>query len=456
MNSLFDTPTKRSEGLRIVELTAENVKRIKAVSIRPAGNLVEISGRNGQGKSSVLDAIWWALSGATHIQAVPIRKGATEALIKLDLGTIKVTRTFREKEGPPFFATSIVVENEDGARFPSPQSMLDRLVGELSFDPLAFARMDAKGQFDALKRFVPGFDFEADKKAYEADFKARTETARKAKDLRVQASGIVVVKDAPAERVDDAALVADLERAGEHNTDLERRKARRDQASSEALQLTEAADACRFNAKALRAQADEEDRRAGAHEASAQEIRNKLASAEALPAAIDTSAVRRQIEAARASNDLFDRATRSQAERTRIEEAASAAERMAADLTKALEKRKADRVATIAAAKMPVEGLSFGDGEILLDGVPFEQGSDAERLRASIAIAMESNPKLRVIRVRDGSLLDEEAMRLLAEMADDRDYQVWIERVGGNGRVGFVIEDGSTAGAPAGSLAAAE
>jgi recombinational DNA repair ATPase RecF len=62
-------------AMKIIELQAENVKRLRAVTITPEGNIVEISGRNGQGKTSVLDAIWWAVSGTTHIQAVPIRKG---------------------------------------------------------------------------------------------------------------------------------------------------------------------------------------------------------------------------------------------------------------------------------------------------------------------------------------------------------------------------------------------
>ena len=55
---------------------------------------------------------------------------------------------------------------------------------------------------------------------------------------------------------------------------------------------------------------------------------------------------------------------------------------------------------------------------------------------------MRSNAKLKIVRVRDGSLLDEESLALLAKMADAEGYQVWIERVDSGGRVGFVIEDG--------------
>ena len=91
---------------------------------------------------------------------------------------------------------------------------------------------------------------------------------------------------------------------------------------------------------------------------------------------------------------------------------------------------------------MPVEGIEFGEDSVLLNGVPFEQASDAEQLRASVAIAMAANPKLRVIRIRDGSLLDDEAMQLLGTMATEADMQVWIERVDSSGRIGFVLEDG--------------
>ncbi|KMO23108.1 ATP-binding protein, partial [Methylobacterium aquaticum] len=186
-----------------------------------------ITGRNGQGKSSVLDAIWWALAGTSHIQAVPIRKGENEARIRLDLGEIKVTRTFKRQEDGTF-PTKILVESADGARYPSPQRMLDSLLGARSFDPLAFTRMDGKDQLEALKRFVPGVDFDAIDKANKADFTKRTDVNREARTLRSQAAGISLPEDAPSERIDDAALVAKMQQAGEHNALVERRRANRE------------------------------------------------------------------------------------------------------------------------------------------------------------------------------------------------------------------------------------
>lgn len=421
--------------MKIVQLQAENVKRLKAVEISPEGHIVEITGRNGQGKSSVLDAIWWALAGTTHIQAVPIRKGENEARIRLDLGEIKVVRTFRKREDQTF-TTSIAVESTDGARYPSPQRMLDGLLGALSFDPLAFTRMDGKAQMEALKRFVPGVDFDAIEKANKADFDRRTDVNRQAKALRAQASGIVVPADAPAERIDDAALVAEMEQAGDHNALIERRRAGREAAAAEVKRLDAEAERLRGEIAVL-------TDRLRDTEGTADQKRGQLANAETLPKPIDTAALRERIAAASRLNAAFDARNR----RAGIERDAESAEEQSAVLTNAIADRKAAMQAAVAQAEMPVAGLSFGADEILLDGVPFDQASSAEQLRTSVAIAMAANPKLRVIRVQDGSLLDEEAMRILAEMAQASDYQVWIERVGVSGGVAIVIEDGTVKGA---------
>jgi hypothetical protein len=93
-------------------------------------------------------------------------------------------------------------------------------------------------------------------------------------------------------------------------------------------------------------------------------------------------------------------------------------------------------------AKFPIEGLSFGEDGVLYNGVPFKQCSAAERLKVSMAMAMALNPKLRVIRILDGSLLDSTNMNLIQEMVKEKDYQVWIEVVDESGKVGITIEGG--------------
>lgn len=439
------------KGLKIISLQAENLKRITAVRIDPKRNLVEIRGRNAQGKSSVLDAIWWALAGAGNIQADPIRKGQERAVVTLDLGDLIVTRTFT-KQDDGSFRTSITVENGDGARFPSPQRMLDDLLGSLTFDPLAFARMKPKEQFDALKGFVPGIDFANIEGLNRADFEKRTGVNRRAKELTAQAQAIAIPESLPAERIDEDAIIAEIGEVGNHNATIERRKEGREAANKEAADFRSAAAGCRERAAELRRQAEELDADAITNDAEAASREERLANAEPLPEPKDAAAIRARLDDAKRTNTLIDQATR----RTQLQEQAKTAQAEAEVLTANIAARDKAKLDAIAAAKLPIDGLGFGDDAITLNGLPFEQASDAERLRASCAIAMASNPKLRVIRVRDGSLLDEDGMRLLGEMADQHDCQVWVEAVDSSGRVGIVLEDGHVASTPESRAAMAQ
>jgi len=446
--------TQAPKGLKIISLQAENLKRLTAVRIDPKGNLVEIRGRNAQGKSSVLDAIWWALAGAGNIQADPIRKGQERAVIKLDLGELIVTRTFTK--GDDGFRTSITVENGEGARFASPQRMLDDLLGSLTFDPLAFARMKPKEQFDALKGFVPGIDFANIEGLNRADFEKRTAVNRRHKELTAQAQAIAIPETLPAERVDEDALVAEIGDVGEHNAQIERRKEGREAAANQAAELR--LDVKRTHEEIERVKATaaariaELEKEAEEYAAAATDYETKLANAEPLPAPKDAAAIRARLDDAKRTNALIDQAAR----RTQLQEQAKAAQAEAEALTASIAARDKAKLDAIAAAKLPIDGLGFGDDAITLNGLPFEQASDAERLRASCAIAMASNPKLRVIRVRDGSLLDEDGMRLLGEMADAHDCQVWVEAVDSSGRVGIVLEDGHVASTPESRAAMAQ
>lgn len=62
--------------MKIISLESENIKRLKAVRIKPDGLLVQITGKNGAGKTSVLDSIMMALAGGSTIPEKPIRDGS--------------------------------------------------------------------------------------------------------------------------------------------------------------------------------------------------------------------------------------------------------------------------------------------------------------------------------------------------------------------------------------------
>src|SRR3990172_2313145 len=135
--------------LRIVKLEAANVKRLTAVEITPDGSLIVVGGKNGAGKTSVLDSIAMALGGKDLVPELPLRRGADHGHVEVDLGDLVVRRTFTEKGGG-----TLTVGNKDGAIYKSPQKILDQLVGRLSFDPLDFARMDPRQQRETLRSLV--------------------------------------------------------------------------------------------------------------------------------------------------------------------------------------------------------------------------------------------------------------------------------------------------------------
>lgn len=425
--------------MKIVRLTAENIKKLRAVEITPTGELVIISGRNAQGKTSVLDSIWWALAGTAAIQGQPIRKGQTKARIKLDLGEIVVERKFTPA------GSTLSVESADGARFPSPQKMLDALLGELSFDPLAFARMDPREQFDELRR-VAKLEIDVDKldALNRGDFAKRTEVNRDAKAKRAQADAITIPSGIPSERVDEDKLVDELQQAGEHNGLIETRKANRLAVQEAAAADKHQAEEKRYRAARLRQDADAEDAAAAALLKAADEKAAKLLAAPELPKPIDAAAIRVQLEEAKRINAGVAARDR----RAEIVKEAEALEAQSKVITETMEAREKAKRDAVKAAAMPVEGLGFGEGVVTYNDVPFDQASSAEQLRVSMGIAIAANPKLRVIRILDGSLLDADSMRIVSEMAKADDFQVWIECVDSSGKLGVVIDDGAVVAAP--------
>jgi hypothetical protein len=429
--------------LKIVRLDVENVKRIVAVSITPTGAMVEIAGKNAAGKSSILDSIWFALGGAGALQKAPIRKGQDKASIRLDLGDYIVLRKFARISGDEF-TTSLTVENAEGGKLTKGQTLVESFLGDLTLDPLEFTRMKPRDQFDTLKGYVEGVDIEAIDAANRTDFDKRTDVNRRAKGKTAEADALPIPEATPAGKVDEAELVDEIAAVGTHNGEIAERKLRRENAA-EAIETTrKAAAKARADAVRLRNEADQADGDAANLESQAETLDARLKAAPPLPESKDASEVRTRLDVAKKTNAAVALAER----RKTLREEADKLDKESEAITARMEARAKQKQDAIATAKLPVEGITFADGAILLGGVPFDQASDAEQLRASVAIAMAGEPRLRVLRIREGSLLDEDGLKLVAEMAQARDWQVWIERVTSGGKGGFVIEDGQVRSTP--------
>lgn len=431
--------------MRIIQFRAENFKRLSAVSIKPDGTIVNISGKNGQGKSSVLDAIWAALGGAENMPAVPVRAGADEAIIRLDLGEYIVTRKIKTKEDGSF-TTGLVVEGADGVRAKSPQAVLNGLMGRFCLDPMAFVKMAPKDQFDALKHLVPGLDLDVIKAADEEDRERRTAENRKHKEA-LAAAMAAGAKDGLLEPVDVSTITADIARASDFNQSITDRKTRRANAEAEAKAFEDKALVCRQQQeiirdeiKRLETSMETQVSQFGEFVTKANELRDKLAAAPALPEMLNTADLAQALATANTNNIEAEK----QRQRDAMLDRAKNHEKVSSALTDAIEARAEQKKQAIASAKFPVEGLSLGEEEVLVNGLPFAQAATSQKIKTAMAIAMASNPEIRVVRVEDGSLLDADALAIVADVAKAQDFQVWIETVsdGSGSSSGFVIEDG--------------
>lgn len=418
--------------MRIIRLEAENVKKLRAVAIEPTGNVVQITGANGSGKTSVLDCIWMALGGKDAVPSTPVRQGEESARITLDLGEFIVTRTFSAAG-----TTALKVTSPQGAVYGSPQTMLDKLLGSLSFDPLAFSRMKPREQRDQLATLA-GLATMLDEldAAHKQDYEARTAVNRAAKQTAAQLAAMPAVD--PCEPVVMANLVTALREAQHHNEQVNRERERRD---AQARQIAAAHD----KAAALRAEANRLLDEATTLAARAGEEQVALSKLPALAPLADVAAIERQFEEAERINGQ----ARAYAERSKIAALLQEHEAEAQAITAHMAQREAERRRVIEAATFPIEGLGLSEEGVTYNGLPLEQASGAEQLRVSIAIAMATNPALRVLRIQDGSLLDERSLALIEAMAEAHDFQVWIEMVDTSGTVGIVMEDGTAHEAPA-------
>lgn len=426
---------------KILKLTTENVKRISVVQITPEGNLVVIGGRNGQGKSSVLDSIMYALAGGDSLPAKPVRKGEDKAKVELDLGDMIVRRTFTATGG-----TSLVVTNKDGVKYPTPQAMLDGLTGRLSFDPLEFAQQNPDQQSETLQALV-GLDFKRQEAEIGRIFDQRTIINREVKALQ---SRLVAAPEhegvVAGEEVSTAEILAKQGRASEQNAANEKLRqvaANRERAAKTARESLNAAESLVLSLqKQLKEAVDSVSVRTtelqSASKAAA-DCRNQIAGLQD----IDLAPFQEQARNVESTN----RKIRENKTKADLRSQFNAKQKESEKLTEQIEALEKQKRSAVSSAKFPVDGLTLDDSRrVIFNSIPFDQASTAEQLRVSISIGLALNKNLRILLIRRGSDLDPESLKLVADMAEKADAQVWLETSRTDSPMSVIMDDGHVSG----------
>lgn len=417
--------------MKILELKSENVMNLKAVEIRPDGNMIFLTGKNEAGKSAILDSICMALAGKKIDQ--PIRKGQNRAEVKIDLGRFIVRRIWTEK------GERLEITSPDGAVYKSPQSLLDQVLGAISFNPIEFAELSkseaGRRQQREILMKIAGLDFSAEDKTRADLYDNRTLKNKELKNAQVLFAQLAEpVPGVPEKEHDiDGALgrVRILEAKREEYLEGEGQKS---DIEDEIQEAEGNINSCRTEIKRLQGVIEKLE----GEISQLKERKAAIKCPEPVPAT-ELEALQNDIIRMNKENADIRAAQKYREMAGNVEKLKSELD----DLTGAIEKTDLEKKQKIAKCAFPVEGLSVDDENVLFGNVPFSQSSTGCRIRVSTAIAMALNPKLRVILLRDASLLDSDGLAEVMKMAADADYQLWIERVDESGTVGIYIEDGS-------------
>lgn len=433
--------------MKVVQVKARNVKGVRFVEFRPNGTATLIGGKNAAGKSSVLDAICMALGGKKLCPAKPLRDGEIEGFSEVTISgdgsqgtktqSIVARRTFLRKDNGEI-ESEMTVKSLDGVDAATPQKLLDDLIARIGFDPLAFMRMKPAERHKAVVELL-GIDTTA------VDHQIAKATNER---LLIGRDGEKVAGKLGTMPIPDPSL-----------PDTEVNQEELLKQSDEALDKLRKIEDAERSKKAIQDRLGEKQKSIDFKEEQIKKLQQEIEAltaeriglhrdlekceSEANPEALAAA----KADADRLRGEFVKSQTLNQRIRAKQEHAKTKAEheRLRAEYkakTGEIEKHRAEREKLIASAKWPLPGLGLTDGDVSYNGRPLEQSSTAENIRVSVAFGANSDKPLKLMFVREASLMDDQMTECVVREAAALGCQLFLERVGEGSENDLVIRDG--------------
>ncbi|WP_337603342.1 AAA family ATPase [Acidaminococcus timonensis] len=404
--------------MKINTLEIENVKRVKAVKLEPSANgLTIIGGKNGQGKTSVLDAIMWGLGGEKYRPSVPQRTGALvppSIHIELDNGLVV------ERKG---VNSALKVVDATGKK--SGQRLLDAFISKLALDLPAFLSATDKEKADTLLKIIGVGDQltaleEKEKKLY---FQ-RTEIGRYRDMKEKAAKNMPSYPNLPETPISASELIKQQQAILAQNGENQRKRenaAHYDQVLKQARTAYEQAKAALEKAEqdCMVAQEAAEN----LQDESTAELEENIAHIEELNQKI------------RVNED------KKKAEKEAEEYAAKYNQ-----LTDALDETRNQKKSLLNGAELPLPGLSVEEGKLTYNGVPWDGMSGAEQLKVGTAIVRKLNPQCDFVLMDKLEQMDLDTLQDFGNWLKEQGLQVIATRVSTGSECSIIIEDGMVKG----------
>lgn len=407
--------------MKINKLEIENVKRVRAVRIEPDANgLTVIGGRNGQGKTSVLDAIAWALGGDRFKPSQPQRDGSVlppDIALTLSNG-LKVERKGKN--------SALTVTDPNGQRHG--QRLLDEFVEQLALDLPKFMSASTKEKANTLLQVIGVGDKLAEFDRQEADLYNQRRTIGQISDQKAKyAKEQPYYPDAPKEPVSAAELIRQQQDILAKNGENQRKRENLANLESQAADIQRRLDELLEKQRVVLA--DLETARK-----SALDLHDE-----------STEALERSIT----EIDETNRRVRANLDKDKAEEDAKQYAAQYNQLTFDIENVRAAKMALLKGAALPLPGLTVENGELLYNGYAWDNLSGSDQLKVATAIVRKLNPACGFVLLDKLEQMDVETLREFGAWLEQEDLQAIATRVSTGGECSIIIEDGYVAGAEA-------
>lgn len=392
----------------------ENFEGLHYVQIAPKGTLVPITGRNGQGKTGLLNGIVATMLGQNKRDfPTPVHEGADHAVTELKFTNGMVGR----RRFNPDASSTLTAKSADGKNIP--QATINGMISAIGIDTGLFLDLDDKKQREILLKMVK-LPFDPVELEAERDRVYRERTAHNAEVKRLTTQ-VGIFPELPADLPEDETSVADL---AEEIRGIEQ------QASKQAADREQLEQAKKHEAAVLEQLANVR--------LAISKLEPWVAAHQPLP---DVEDLRTKMSSAEETNRLI----RSKKEKEQLEFNLALATGSATRADKRLEEIAQTKRDGLAETKFPAEGMTFDEDGVLLNGRPLRKASTGEQTEAMVEMIIASDPELKVIVIRNGNDMDSERLARIEAKGEAAGFQIWAEFVDESGDFGWVISDGKLA-----------
>ncbi|MDR3136756.1 MAG: AAA family ATPase [Coriobacteriales bacterium] len=417
----MDRQNTTAEPVRITSLQAENVKRVKAVSVVPLSTgLTVIGGRNGQGKTSVLDAIAWALGGDRFKPSAPEREGSvTPPSLHVELSNGLVV----ERAGKN---SDLKVIDPSGNK--AGQTLLNSFIETLALDLPRFLALSEKDKAKVLLDIIGVGDDLFDLQKSERDaYEKRLVIGRMRDTKQGAADDMPTYPDAPDEPVSATELILQQQEILARNG--ENQKKREQVTTIMSLLYAAKQDVDRLETQLA--------------EAKKKKIRleSDLAIAQKTAAELTYESTA-EIEDSLAAIDMTNEKVRTNQARATAQAEADALKEEYQQLSNLIDEIRDEQTALLDGANLPLEGLGVTDGEITYNGRRWDSMASSEQLRVATAIVRRLRPECGFVLLDKLEQFDVDTLAQFGQWACDEGMQIIGTRVSTGGECQIVIEDG--------------